>query len=139
MTHFTNIPFNEQGAARSLMQDIQNMQLRMYGKCFDVEPSYSNSMQELFLLKEKVLNDMKKWEEEFKVIDPLKIGCDTNGNSRIVVHWLSFSPKAKTYEEALSISRSIGGKKYRGKRYGGGIVFQESSIFSLTKLILQTI
>lgn len=45
---------------------------------------------------------------------------DVNGNPRYVIHFLDV---ADTYDEALKLSRKIGGRKYTAKWYGGGIVF----------------
>lgn len=53
--------------------------------------------------------------------DLTRINNDVNGNPRYVVHYLALS---NDYNEAVSISRGYGGKKYRAKSYGGGIVFQ---------------
>ena len=50
-----------------------------------------------------------------------RVRNDMYGNPRYVVHYLSIADK---YGRALHIARSIGGKAYRGKDYGGGIVFQ---------------
>lgn len=73
-------------------------------------------------------------------------GHDTNGNPRYVVHYHALLTEAEKanpdnvqrvyqgmsqgYHIALSRAREIGGKRYRAKWYGGGIVFQgyESNI-----------
>lgn len=61
-----------------------------------------------------------------EIIDYAKADRDANGNSRYIVHFLNF---ADDYDEAVYISREIvGGKKYRAKWYGGGIVFQSHNI-----------
>ena len=49
---------------------------------------------------------------------------DINGNGRWVCHYLAI---ASTIEEAIALAKRQGGKRYRGKRYGGGIVFQSSA------------
>jgi len=49
---------------------------------------------------------------------------DINGNGRWVCHYLDI---ATTMEEAIAIARMHGGKRYRSKSYGGGIVFQSSA------------
>ena len=59
-----------------------------------------------------------------------KIECyivnnDVNGNPRFVIHYLDLHDD---YDEALKIGRKFGGKKYRGKDFGGGIVFQSYSL-----------
>ena len=46
---------------------------------------------------------------------------DYCGNPRYIIHYLSI---AGNYERALKIAKKIGGKAYRGKDFGGGIVFQ---------------
>ena len=43
-----------------------------------------------------------------------------DGNPRYVIH---FRDLADTYEKALAKAKLFGGKKYRTKHYGGGIVF----------------
>jgi hypothetical protein len=70
---------------------------------------------------------MQKFDYEFT-----RVNNDVNGNPRYVVHYLALlTDKEKYgpylpngYEIALRRSRAFGGKKYRGKGYGGGIVFQ---------------
>lgn len=42
------------------------------------------------------------------------------GNPRFVIHFLDI---AATYDDALKLSRKIGGRKYTAKWFGGGIVF----------------
>jgi len=56
---------------------------------------------------------------------------DINGNSRWVCHWMTFEKKpdysltlAERYDKAVKLANEIGGRKYRSKDYGGGIVFQ---------------
>lgn len=43
-----------------------------------------------------------------------------DGNPRYIIHFLDL---ADTYEEALAKAKPFGGKRYRAKHYGGGIVF----------------
>lgn len=88
-----------------------------------------------------------------------RINSDTNGNPRYVCHFLEFindeieqdikerfkltleqNPYKKTdllYSEALSIAKSLGGRKYNNKSYGGGIVFQSYNIQDLEKKIIE--
>lgn len=66
-----------------------------------------------------------------------RINNDTNGNPRYVCHWLSFSPRAGTYEGALYLSRQLGGRKFHNKQYGGGIVFQSYNITALGQEIVR--
>ena len=49
---------------------------------------------------------------------------DINGNGRWVINYLDI---ASTMEEAIAIAKRQGGKRYRSKAYGGGIVFQSSA------------
>jgi len=67
-----------------------------------------------------------------------RVKSDTNGNSRFVVNFLDliteqdqqtapdFGPEriAYLFDKALERAKKIGGKRYRGKEHGGGIVFQ---------------
>lgn len=57
---------------------------------------------------------------------------DMYGNSRYVVHFLAFSD---TFKEAHKMAKKIGGSKYRGKDFGGGLVFQAHSEKDLENLI----
>ena len=76
-------------------------------------------------------------------METLRIKHDTNGNARTVVHFLAFITERERqqnsvydlYEIALHKARKIGGKKFNNKQFGGGIVFQESSIQHLEQLI----
>ena len=56
---------------------------------------------------------------------------DLNGNARHVVHFLQLLTHAESastdtgkYATALARARTIGGRKFHNKQYGGGIVFQ---------------
>lgn len=80
-------------------------------------------------------------------IELLRVGCDSCGNSRYVVHFLNFItdkdkeearmlsktcspfnfPTHYEYELAVRKARKIGGKRYTAKHYGGGIVFTSNS------------
>ena len=65
--------------------------------------------------------------------DFTRINNDVNGNPRHVCHflyldvhgWQSRLWLSDRYAIACKLANSIGGKKYRNKQYGGGIVFQE--------------
>lgn len=59
---------------------------------------------------------------------------DINGNPRYVVHFLSFAP---TMGEALVKIRKIGGRRYRGKKFGGGLVFSSYSVESELEFALE--
>lgn len=86
---------------------------------------------------------------EFKRIDN-----DINGNPRYVCHFLSltnekdreaalseakrlqsFSHIPFLFDLAMIKARKIGGKRYKGKDFGGGIVFQSYNIKDLEKLV----
>lgn len=64
-----------------------------------------------------------------------RINNDTNGNPRYVCHYTRLSTPidrdadvSERYTLALARARSIGGKKFHNKQYGGGIVFQTYSV-----------
>lgn len=68
-------------------------------------------------------------------IDFTRVNNDVNGNPRLVVHFLqlltkeeldsNLLPTGVKYELALMRAKTVSGKKYHNKSYGGGIVFQE--------------
>lgn len=84
-----------------------------------------------------------------------RVNNDINGNPRYVLHFLQLitdkdeeqikedfkltlqqNPFKKTsllYDLAVSKARKIGGKKYKGKEFGGGIVFQSYNTNELVK------
>jgi len=85
-------------------------------------------------------------------IEFTKVNHDGNGNPRYVVHFLSFITDkdsqeyhkkygldaiSNLYKLALNRSRKIGGSKYRGKWFGGGIVFQSFNIKKTSEQILK--
>ena len=67
-----------------------------------------------------------------------RVNSDTYGNPRYVVHYLDLLTDAERnapvtlgesrFSLALSRAHKIGGAKYRGRDFGGGIVFQSYSI-----------
>jgi hypothetical protein len=62
-----------------------------------------------------------------------RITNDTNGNPRFVFHFLAFLGSETgsildRYQIALKKSRRLGGKAYKGKDFGGGIVIQSFNI-----------
>ncbi len=91
------------------------------------------------------------------MIDLTRISNDTNGNPRYVCHFsdlLSQSEKDRfpltvspifnvnvnldaRYKLALHKARTIGGRKYNTKSYGGGIVFQSYNVAELEKSIIE--
>lgn len=72
-------------------------------------------------------------------MDYVKVKNDINGNPRYVFHYLDFlkvdEPGYKNFELALSRAKTIGGKKYRGQFFGGGIVFQSYNIYDTIERI----
>lgn len=76
-----------------------------------------------------------------------RVNNDINGNPRYVIHFLSILPDSISdnmnlsivakYCEAVKLANTIGGKKYRGKDFGGGIVFQSYNTNDLEKHILK--
>lgn len=80
-----------------------------------------------------------------KKIEFTRVNRDVNGNPRYVCHFFDLLPTAvresqksisELYAIALKNSRQFGGQKYRGKDYGGGIVFQSYNIDDLSDKIL---
>ena len=65
-----------------------------------------------------------------------RINNDVNGNPRYVVHFLSLLNDGESqglgvlesFDLALKKARKVGGKVYKGKDFGGGIVFQSYNI-----------
>jgi hypothetical protein len=65
-----------------------------------------------------------------------RINNDINGNPRFVVHFLSLLNEVESqgldilqsFDLALKKARKVGGTKYRGKDFGGGIVFTSYNI-----------
>ncbi len=75
----------------------------------------------------------------FKLIDDSNTyGCDLidsdiNGNPRYVLHYEFIAP---TFDKALSIAKLVGGRKYRGKWFSGGIVFTTYNIHDILKNVV---
>lgn len=62
-----------------------------------------------------------------------RINNDINGNPRFVFHFLAFLGTEEgyildLYKIAVKKAKKIGGKAYRGKDFGGGIVLQSYNI-----------
>ena len=62
-----------------------------------------------------------------------RVNSDVYGNPRYVVHYLCLLTEAeqadgKGYDFAAKRANRIGGAKYRGRDFGGGIVFQSYNI-----------
>lgn len=82
--------------------------------------------------------------------DWTRINNDSNGNPRYVLHFLNLCTRAELdadtwiptgskYAIAVKRANSIGGKKYRAKSYGGGIVFQSYSLEDTESSILRVL
>ena len=72
-----------------------------------------------------------------------RINNDVNGNPRYVVHFLNLNTRAELdaspwipisdkYSLALARAKTIGGRKFHNKQFGGGIVFQSYSLAELS-------
>ena len=65
-----------------------------------------------------------------------RIENDVNGNPRYIIHFLYLLNESESegltldqkYNLAIKKAKKIGGKKYRGNLFGGGIVFQSYNI-----------
>jgi|694.fasta_scaffold25925_7 hypothetical protein len=90
------------------------------------------------------LNDkMKKNNFDLTKENFTRINNDTNGNPRYVTSFLNLLSDYENYNLGLSIdgkynlalrkAKSLGGKKFNNKLYGGGIVF--GSVFNLDDLV----
>jgi hypothetical protein len=77
-------------------------------------------------------------EETSKKVKPshfTRINNDVNGNPRYACHYTHLSTPvdrdadiSERYALALARARSIGGRKFHNKQYGGGVVFQTYSL-----------
>ena len=77
-----------------------------------------------------------------------RVNRDANGNPRIVVHFLAFNtqeeldksgsewiPVREKFNLALARAHKLGGRAYRGKDFGGGIVFQAYSDAEIVDIV----
>ena len=81
---------------------------------------------------------MKKPTPETVTIDGVTFKCwriknDSNGNPRYVIH---FSAIDANYEEALARAKKIGGKAFKAKWFGGGLVFKSYNLSHELSLII---
>ena len=67
-------------------------------------------------------------------VEVFRVENDVNGNPRYIIHFLDVS---ENYNEALFKARKIGGKKYRAKWFGGGIVFSSYNLNEDLKIIME--
>ena len=72
-------------------------------------------------------------------IEFTRVNNDVYGNPRYVTHFYSFlnedEQTISNYNLAVKRANNLGGKKYRGSDFGGGIVFQSYSLDDLRKKI----
>lgn len=73
---------------------------------------------------------------ETQTINFHRINNDVNGNPRYVCHFLAIH---NDYDTAVSIARTIGGKRFHNKQFGGGIVFQSYNLRDTENSILKAI
>lgn len=76
-----------------------------------------------------------------KTIDFTRVNNDIYGNPRYVTHFFSFlnedEQTLSNYNLAVKRANKLGGKKYRGSDFGGGIVFQSYNLDELRKKIIE--
>ena len=75
-----------------------------------------------------------------KTIEFTQVNNDMYGNPRYVTHFFSFLKEDEqtlsNYNLAVKRANKLGGKKYRGNDFGGGIVFQSYSLDRQRELIM---
>jgi hypothetical protein len=111
-----------------LTRALAYVQLAAEDPFFKPEPTKKLADEILAHIAEETSNKVKP--SHFTRIDN-----DTNGNPRYVCHYTHLSSPvdrdadiSERYTLALARARSIGGKKFHNKQYGGGIVFQTYSL-----------
>ena len=76
-----------------------------------------------------------------KAIEFTRVNNDVYGNPRYVTHFFSLLKEEEqtlsNYNLAVKRANKLGGKKYRGKDFGGGIVFQSYNLDELRKRIIE--
>ena len=74
-----------------------------------------------------------------KTIEFTRVNNDFCGNPRYVTHFFSFlnedEQTLSNYNLAVKRAKKLGGKLYRGKDFGGGLVFQGWNLDGLRKRI----
>ena len=74
-----------------------------------------------------------------KTIEFTRVNNDFCGNPRYVTHFFSLLKEDEqtlsNYNLAVKRANKLGGKKYRGNDFGGGIVFQSYNLDGLRKRI----
>ena len=75
-----------------------------------------------------------------KTIEFTRVNNDVYGNPRYVTHFFSLLKEDEqtisNYNLAVKRANKLGGKKYRGSDFGGGIVFQSYNLDDLRKNII---
>ena len=78
-----------------------------------------------------------------KTIEFTRVNNDVYGNPRYVTHFFSLlnedEQTISNYNLAVKRANKLGGKKYRGSDFGGGIVFQSYDTSYLSKRIIEMI
>ena len=76
-----------------------------------------------------------------KAIEFTRVNNDFCGNPRFVTHFFSLLKEDEqtlsNYNLAVKRANKLGGKKYRGSDFGGGIVFQSYNLDGLRKRIIE--
>ena len=76
-----------------------------------------------------------------KTIEFTRVNNDVYGNPRYVTNFLSLlnedEQTLSNYSLAVKRANKLGGKKYRGNDFGGGIVFQSYNLDELRKRIIE--
>lgn len=76
-----------------------------------------------------------------KTIDFTRVNNDVYGKPRYVTHFFSLlnedEQTLSNYNLAVKRANKLGGKKYRGSDFGGGIVFQSYNLDDLRKCICE--
>ena len=84
------------------------------------------------------LTNLKK-KRIMKAIEFTRVDNNFCGNPRYVTHFFSLLKEDEqtisNYNLAVKRANELGGKKYRGSDFGGGIVFQSYNLDSLRKHI----
>ena len=75
-----------------------------------------------------------------RTIEFTQVNNDVYGNPRYVTHFFSLLKEEEqtlsNYSLAVKRAKKIGGKKYRGSDFGGGLVFQGWNLDGLRKRII---
>ena len=75
-----------------------------------------------------------------KTIEFTRVNNDVYGNPRYVTHFFSLLKEdeqtVSNYNLAVKRANKLGGKKYRGNDFGGGIVFQSYNLDGFRKRII---